>query len=124
MGLNKYKPCSHGSGAIRDPRKEPKQVFAKTIFGKMITTKLYEEDTVDDCKAAVAVKCGIPTKHQILIFMGKQLVDGRGMKRYGIANGCILHMTTRLIGGVAEVPDHLDQQSMRDLLVDWCGQIK
>eukprot|EP00814_Leptocylindrus_danicus_P002104 CAMPEP_0116020396 /NCGR_PEP_ID=MMETSP0321-20121206/9769_1 /TAXON_ID=163516 /ORGANISM="Leptocylindrus danicus var. danicus, Strain B650" /LENGTH=291 /DNA_ID=CAMNT_0003491073 /DNA_START=47 /DNA_END=922 /DNA_ORIENTATION=- len=79
------------------------QLFVKTLTGKTVTIEVEEGESIEDVKAKISEKEGIPAEQQRLIFGGQQLQDGKTIDDYDVGDDATLHLVLRLRGGLQKV---------------------
>ena len=85
------------------------QLFVKTLTGKTVSIEVEEGESIEDVKAKISEKEGIPPEQQRLIFGGQQLQDAKTLEDYDVGDDATLHLVLRLRGGY---DDDDDESSM------------
>ena len=97
------------------------QLFVKTLTGKTVSIEVEEGESIEDVKAKIAEKEGIPPEQQRLIFGGQQLQDAKTLDDYDVGDDATLHLVLRLRGGPKlgagsfEVDDNFVKKNLKGL---------
>ena len=75
------------------------QIFVKTVTGRQVAVEVEGGSRIEELKAKLQEKEGIPSDQQRLIFGGKPLEDGRTLEDYLIRRDATIHLVLGLRGG-------------------------
>jgi len=77
------------------------KVFVRRLGGKSMTIEVDATDTIENVKAKIYDREGVPPEQQRLLFAGKQLDEEQWtLADYQIGNSAILDYVIRLRGGM------------------------
>nr|CAD2168007.1 unnamed protein product [Meloidogyne enterolobii] len=75
------------------------QILVNITNSRTITIDVKPSDTIENVKAKIQDKEGIPYEQFYLIFGGKQLEDGRTLSYYELKENCFINLMIRFFGG-------------------------
>uniref|UniRef100_A0A914MX98 Ubiquitin-like domain-containing protein n=1 Tax=Meloidogyne incognita TaxID=6306 RepID=A0A914MX98_MELIC len=75
------------------------QILVNITNTRTITIDVKPSDTIENVKAKIQDKEGIPYEQFYLIFGGKQLEDGRTLSYYELKENCFITLMIRFFGG-------------------------
>ncbi len=78
-------------------------IFVRTVSGKTIVLEVTEEDNIHIVKSKITAKDSIPERELRLIYSGKQLIDSKKLKDYGIGRDCTIHATLSLPSAIMQM---------------------
>lgn len=82
----------NGQRTSKQNRSSGMTILVETTTGKTITLEAESNNSIEDVKAKIREKEGIPTNEQRLIFNGQVLGNIRSLEYYSIREGSILHL--------------------------------
>ena len=74
------------------------QIFVVNPAGKTLTLEVEKGETIEQVKAKIENKAGIPSEQQRLVYRGKPLEEAKTLEDYNITAENIIHLLIRLKG--------------------------
>jgi len=71
------------------------------MTGKTVSIEVEAGESIEEVKAKISEKEGIPPEQQRLIFGGQQLEDAKSLEDYGVGDDDTFHLVLRLRGGLS-----------------------
>ena len=100
ISFGRNRPLGGGLASALNVPRGGMQLFVKTLTGKTVSIEVEEGESIEDVKAKIAEKEGIPPEQQRLIFGGQQLQDSKTLDDYDVGDDSTLHLVLRLRGGM------------------------
>eukprot|EP01043_Picozoa_sp_COSAG02_P104022 COSAG02_NODE_40018_length_410_cov_0.652733_1_plen_97_part_10 len=76
-----------------------RSLFVKTLTGRTITLEFEGSDSIEDVKAKIQDREGIPMEQLVLVFAGTELDNGKHLEDYNIGEASTLHLILLLAVG-------------------------
>ncbi|KAL7638927.1 UNVERIFIED_CONTAM: hypothetical protein RMT77_010461 [Armadillidium vulgare] len=94
-----YNSNSNASSIREILTEEIMQIFVISFEGKSVTIDVKATNTVENLKAKIKERLGVPACHQRLMYGGKQLEDGKTLSDYSISKRSTIQLVSRALGG-------------------------
>ena len=99
------------------------QILAKTLSGGTITLDITNINTVKELKQKIKEQKQLPEDQQVLTYNGNNMDDDKNISYYNIQKGDMIHITSRLKGGVTEQDVANMMNMFRDQLTQMQNQL-